>query len=75
MPFLQCFNPLIDWVARTVSFAHFYVLALPQYEAALIEVCLLRSLLKTIHKACATAWFCLVQPRASCLAMGVSKQP
>ena len=75
MPFLQCCNPLIDWVARTVSFGHFCVLALPQHEAAPIEVCSLRSLLKTIHKALATAWFCLLQPRAFCLAMGVSKQP
>ena len=75
MPFLQCCNPSIDWVARTVSFGHFCVLALPQHEAALIEVCSLWSLLKTIRKARAIAWFCLLQPKASCLAMGVSKQP
>ena len=75
MPFLQCCNPLIDWVACTVSFGHFYVLALLQHEAAPIKVCLLLSLLKTIHKAHDTAWFCLLQPRAFCLAMGVSKQP
>ena len=58
-----------------VSFGHSHVLALPQHEAAQVEVWLLQSLLKTIHKARAISWFCLLQPRACCLAMGVSKQP
>ena len=75
MPFLQCCNPSIYWVACIVSFGYFHVLALPQHEAAPIEVCSLWSLLKTIGKVCATAWFCLLQPGASHLAMGVSKQP
>ena len=75
MPFLQQCNPSINWVAHTISFGHFHVLALLQHKAALIEVCSLWSLLKTICKACATAGFCLLEPRASCLAMGVSKQP
>ena len=75
MPFLQRCNPSINWVAHTVCFGHFRVLALPQYEDAPIEVCSLQSLLKTIHKAHATVLFCLLQPRAFCLAMGVSKQP
>ena len=75
MPFLQHCNPSIDWIAHTASFGPFCILALPQHEAAPIEVCSLQSLLKTVHKDHATAWFCLLQPRASCLAMGISKQP
>ena len=75
MPFLQCYNPSINWVAHTISFGCFHGLALLQHEAALIEVCSLWYLLKTVYKAHATAWFCLLQPRASCLAIGVSKQP
>ena len=75
IPFLQRCNPLIDWVACTISFGHFHILALSQHEAAPIEVGSLCSLLKTIHKTCAIVWFCLLQPRASSLAMGVSKQP
>ena len=75
MPFLQYCNPLIDWVAHTVSFGHSHVLALPQHKAAQIEVYSLQFLVKTIHKAHATAQFYLLQSRASCLTMGVSKQP
>ena len=59
----------------TINFGHCHVLALLQHEAAQIKVCSLRSLLKTVHKAHATTWFCLLQPRASCLAIGVSEQP
>ena len=42
---------------HTISFGYFHILPLPQCEAALIKVCSLQSLLKTIHKACA---YCLV---------------
>ena len=73
MPFLWHCNPLVDWIACTINFSCFHVLALLQHEAAPIEVCLLWCLLKTIRKAHVTAWLCLLQPMASCLAMGVSK--
>ena len=74
MPFLQRCNPTIDWVARTVSFGLSRVLALPPREAARVELCSVRSLLKTVRKARSTAWFCLLQPGVACLSMGASEQ-
>jgi len=75
MPFLERCNPSIDWVGRTVTIGGSRVLALPQHEAARVELCSLRSVLKTVRKAGSTAWYWLLQPRAACLSMGDSTQP
>ena len=74
MPFLWHCNPTIDWVARTVTFGVSRVLALPPREAVQVELCSVRSLLKTVHKARSIAWFCLLQPGVACLSMEASEQ-
>ena len=72
MPFLADTNPTIDWYAKSVIFGEQMVLGTLSLCEIQVELCFLRSLMKNVCKSQSAAWFTLLQPSGSLLAMGAS---
>ena len=75
MLFFSYCNPVINWAGCTVTFGFLAMLYSLQQPAATIELCSLHALYKTLCKIPGDAWYCILQPVASCLSMGDNIAP
>ena len=73
MPFLADMNATINWYAKYAIFGDLVVLGTLSLCETQVELCSLRSLMKTTHKSWSAACFTLLQPSGSLLAMRASK--
>ena len=69
-PFSLPVTLLLICLGCTVTFGSLVVLFFPQQPADAVELCSLYALQRHLCKGLGDAWYCLLQPVASCLSMG-----